>query len=177
MPSPSQPNPDPTIHGDVRVRIGAPQIWRVEFQRQDTVSEQEGHQEGRSGNPELGLGIQRWSHDTIGVQLSAKIEDVEMISSRIDCRLELSIIPVDKEREVDFDRELRYAAARVAPVIMYPYIRETIMGLSLKAGLEPVVMPVINVAALFDPEELDVSPFSEEDEESSKAELVDSNDQ
>lgn len=50
--------------------------------------------------------------------------------------------------------KLSEVAVRVGPVVVYPYLRETLSTLSTRAGMAPIVLPVMNVGAVFDPADL-----------------------
>lgn len=42
------------------------------------------------------------------------------------------------------DDECKIFAKKDAPAIIYPYIRETVSAMSLKAGIGPISLPIIN---------------------------------
>lgn len=45
----------------------------------------------------------------------------------------------------------RHVAARLAPVILYPFVRETIATTLQKAGLEGPMPPILDFRRVFDP--------------------------
>ena len=68
--------------------------------------------------------------------------------------------PVEKLRE-----EWRFFAAKVAPTVLYPYVRETLTTLALKSGLPALVVPIVNFAGVFDPADMALEVLEDPPEE------------
>ncbi|MBR9991200.1 MAG: hypothetical protein KFH98_15670 [Gemmatimonadetes bacterium] len=62
------------------------------------------------------------------------------------------------------DREeyWRLVAAQLAPVIAYPYARETLNSLAAKAGISGLILPVLNVGAIVPPSDISLAPIAEQ---------------
>ncbi len=58
----------------------------------------------------------------------------------------------------DLESSWRIVASRVAPSVLIPYIRETFSTLAQKAGLRNQVLPLINIGAMWQPEEIQLGP-------------------
>jgi len=67
------------------------------------------------------------------------------------------------------EEDWRFFAARVAPTVLYPYVRETLTTLALKAGLSALVVPIVNFSGVFDPADME---FEVVDDAAEKKEQV-----
>lgn len=50
----------------------------------------------------------------------------------------------------------REVASRIGPIVAFPFIRETIASLTSKSG-DPVVMAVVNVGSMFNPDDIKIA--------------------
>lgn len=60
------------------------------------------------------------------------------------------------------DEFARQVSARIAPTVAFPFIREMVVSLTGKSGGPPITLPVINVGALFKPEQLRIGTPAED---------------
>lgn len=98
------------------------------------------------------LGLGRPSGNELVVQMTFRFERLHGL------RLELTYgvhfrrtAPVEDE-----DRYWRDVATQVAPVVLYPYVRETVTALTSRAAVPPVILPIVNFKTLIDPASLDI---------------------
>lgn len=54
------------------------------------------------------------------------------------------------------------AAAHLAPIVLYPYIRETIQSLTLRSQSEVLILPVLSFQTVA-PDEIELPPLPDED--------------
>lgn len=149
---------NPLDLGGFHLQVGNPLLRLVHIKRGDEVQ-----QEGHEPPFHLTLGVSRLAAGRIVVDLTLKSEDSGMLEFEIGYRLAIEVVPdQDQKESFEYDRVLRDIAARIGPVVLYPYLRETLSSFSLKAGLTPLVLPVMNVGTLFDPETIELPPVDEE---------------
>jgi hypothetical protein len=126
------------------------------------------HASGRAWDPDsdsslsLSVGTTRPSRLEIIVQVSLEVDDGPVVRATVAYRLRLKV--TKDLADGDLEAFLRLTAARLAPVIAYPYIRETLHGLAMKSGL-PLVLPIANVGAMLNPDQVNVPPAPEEEDD------------
>jgi preprotein translocase subunit SecB len=86
-----------------------------------------------------------------------------MVSFEIRNVAKVSVAYVATFKDLDKDEEKpdmfwRQVAARLAPTVIFPYVRETISSMAMKSGLSQLNLPVLNVSVLFDPSTIDFAP-------------------
>lgn len=64
--------------------------------------------------------------------------------------IEVTVLGVFKKRSKDSELNIEQFAALNAHAIIYPFVREHISNLSLKAGIGVVMLPSVNFAAFFE---------------------------
>lgn len=147
----------------VEVRVSLPELWRLEFVRRDA--------RGSSTEANLPfsfeLGLNRFSHEQLGVELTVSTDESQPIYLVITYRAVFSAIVRD-ENGLDMEKEWRHIAAQLAPVVLFPFIRETVATTTMKSGLPPLLPPIINFRNVFDPDEVVVPHEPEEEKEAAK---------
>jgi len=121
----------------------------------------------------IGLGVGRPARDRLNVELSVAFETPGA------ARVEVTYLAQfrrasDAPAETPEEDYWRAIAAQVAPVVLYPYIRETINSLTGKAGIPSMILPVVNFRAMFDPAEIAIPSFDDEElqpQESAKSQI------
>lgn len=126
------------------VRISAPRLVALEFSFTGDALPDE------PLNVEFGLNLHRFGALELGVEFSVEIKDVPDLAARVAFRMIYSLVEGSPEAS-DPDLAFRLVAARMAPVAMYPFMREALVSVSQKALLEPLLLPVRNIGALWDP--------------------------
>ncbi|MCZ8203391.1 protein-export chaperone SecB [Gemmatimonas sp.] len=130
------------------LKVSPPELWQLSFTR---------HELSEAFSTEFppllfGLGLNRITSHSLGVELSIEIKDFKPLTLRASYRavfeLEDSVDPNDT------DQQLRFVAAQVGPSILYPFIRETVVSTVVKAGLPPLLPPVVNFRSVFDPNQI-----------------------
>jgi preprotein translocase subunit SecB len=143
-------------HSDAGVRLSAPELWRLEFTRNELIQDFKGE-----APPLLfGLGLNRLANNKIGVELSVEIKDFPPVSMTVSYRAVFELDRADSKGE-SFEKELKFVAAKLAPTALYPFLRETVAITLVKAGLPPLIAPVVNFASVFDADEVVLPPMSE----------------
>jgi preprotein translocase subunit SecB len=101
----------------------------------------------------LKLALLRPEENVLVADLSLTIDMPTVVSATITyrCVFRAAAAPVEEP-----NLYWRMVAARIAPAVAYPYIRETFGYLSLKAGHPQPLLPVMNVGAFFDPQTIDL---------------------
>ncbi len=144
---------DPIDLGDFRLMISDPELLRITFERnlESEVQSNQGEPADTSDVEfRLGFGAARTGDNAVTIELSVTTADGSPISFDITYRLTLTVEPIADDKPIGLEKVLPEVAARVGPVVMYPYIRETLASLSAKAGRKPFVLPVMNVGAIFE---------------------------
>lgn len=113
-------------------------------------------------NLELHLRVQRPKVDTVAVELVVESGESDGADFSISCRVAITVEPTSDD-ELDHDAVLRGVAARIGPVVVYPYIREFLSTLSQRSGMQPIVLPVMNIGLMFDPESVELPPVPQGD--------------
>ena len=154
MSLPRDAEPDLTDVGGIRIRASHPQLRQVQFEVLPTADP-----ESADNAMSLGLGVDRLGQWAVGIELTAQSEDDSPVVFSIAYRVVLTVEPVGNSGpDIDSDTTLKEVSARLGPVILYPYVRETLSSLSVKAGRKPLVLPVINAGMAFDPGEVELPP-------------------
>lgn len=97
------------------------------------------------------------SEYALGVEISAEISvKPPTVESTIVYRGVFSR-PADQPPKPRDDPFWKQVAARIAPITIYPYIRETFTGLAAKAGAHPALsLPIMNVGEMWKPEAIEI---------------------
>ena len=100
-----------------------------------------------------------WTEEgLLGVQFGLAVEIKETCNANIVFRGYFRR-PDGQEPKAREDPFWQTVAARLAPTMIYPYIRETFTSLALKAGAPTtLILPVINVGAIWKPDEVVITP-------------------
>jgi preprotein translocase subunit SecB len=156
--------------GGFSLRLGIPEIRRALFERIADQVEGEAEYEYR-----LDLSVNRSGRNRVVVELTAESHDSNAVEFRVTCRLGMEVHPVEEaDQDFDYDTVLRDVSVRIGPVVAYPYIRELISNLSQRSGIDPVVLPVMNMGAVFDPASMVLPPFTQPSSEN-ESEAVEEN--
>lgn len=142
-----------TEQTDVGLKLSAPELWQLSFTRNE-LSE-----EFTTEFPPIvfGLGLNRISPTSLGVELSLELNDFKPLSLRVTYRAVFEI--ADDKSPAEIEQQLRFVAAQIAPTVLYPFIRETVLTTALKAGLPPVLPPIVNFRSVFDPAQVTLPEF------------------
>jgi hypothetical protein len=148
--------PDPKSKNlDIGVDASPPKLHRLEF-----VHEEEPIPEGTQATIEYQLSVHRFSHLSIGVEFGASVQNVPGVAARAAFRMVFAIRPDSTDAD-DPERAFRSLAGRIAPVAMYPFIREALASAAVRAQLPELFLPIANVGALYDPDSIEI-PAAEE---------------
>ncbi|MCE5248576.1 MAG: protein-export chaperone SecB [Candidatus Polarisedimenticolia bacterium] len=147
---------------EMKCRILAPpELLALKFRRDESSPLPENGQM----SPELSfeLLVSRFAREDIGVTLELALRGVPGVDASTTFRVAFRV-PTGLAED-DLARDLRLMAAHTAPAMLYPFMRETLAGAFLKAGLPPFLAPVIDFRAMFDPSDVpipDAPPQSSE---------------
>lgn len=147
---------------DAGLKLSTPELWHLSFTRHE-LSEA-----FSSEFPPLlfGLGLNRISFRALGVELSVEIKDFAPLSLRATYRSVFELADSVDPHEVD--SQLRFVAAQLGPSALYPFIRETVVTTAQKAGLPPLLPPIVNFRSVFDPGQISLPEPSTTDNRSNE---------
>lgn len=108
----------------------------------------------------FGIGVGRPGADLLNVELTVSFEKPGA------ARVEMAYVAQfkrtrDLPRGKSDEEFWQTVASQVGPVVLYPFIRETATSLTTKAGLGPLLLPIVNFKALFEPKEIAIPPLAE----------------
>jgi preprotein translocase subunit SecB len=151
---------DPQAAGDIegfRIAVGPPRLVTLEFRAEPHESEPE-------SSFQMHLHAERTAEDTVKavMKLEVSTED-DSVAILVQYAVPVRVIPSDVSEDFNYELHLKDVVARVGPVVLYPYIRETVSSLTQKALLPPVILPVLNMGVIFDVDEVNLPPFNAED--------------
>lgn len=105
------------------------------------------------------LNVARLSPTEISVEFGAEVEGVRSVTAKCTYRALYRLRPGSPEEQQP-DVALRGVATRVAPVMLYPFVREALQNAASRAGLPELLMQIVNFSTMFSEFEL---PAVEED--------------
>jgi preprotein translocase subunit SecB len=136
--------------------MSAPEMWRFEWERRSPFTDCE---DDDSLPLSLGLGLSRPSHDHLIVELSVEVDTQQarfVVAYRSEWEIEDYITFSDTEGT------MRSIAGQLGPSALYPFIREAVTSASIKSGLPPITLPVINFREFFNLEDIQIPSWQEE---------------
>jgi len=132
---------------DASIRLVAgPELRILEVRKDDGAQE---IPEGFQVEFKLDLGLNRLGANVLGIELSMQIVNVPGVSIHVVYRSVFEIENPPAEPKA-LDGALRQIGGRVAPSLMYPFIREAIVSSLQRALLPTFVPPIVNFATVFD---------------------------
>jgi preprotein translocase subunit SecB len=133
------------------------QLHGVEFRKLGDWPLPKGHE----SNLEINFAVSavRFDEGQLGVEFGAIIHREDVVRLTIDYRLVFRVHAAETESE---DTLFREVASRIAPIVAYPYIRETVSSLFTKAGGPHLTLPVLNVGGMFSPDQIEVVSIQKE---------------
>lgn len=140
------------------VEITPPKLYLMEFSYDRTDLPE------RPFDISYTLGVHRFSLHRIGVQFGAEIAGVPDLTAKAIYRMIFTLRAGSPEAE---DPEAAFATliARMAPVAMYPFVREAFASMAQKALMPHLILPVQNIGSLWSLGEVEVPPPPEPLEE------------
>lgn len=98
----------------------------------------------------FGHSIEYRGTDEVKIEIQCSISD--------ESGLELSVVLVglfdiqweQHDEEWELPEDIRMLCEKNTLSILFPYLRSTISDISLKANIDPVILPTINIAALLE---------------------------
>lgn len=138
--------------------IGKPELWRLDFTLKDMPIESATPAEG---SVKINLRLYRLSRERLGVELSAQVEDIPSLHVNATYRAMFELEqPPESDREVE--NAVRNIGVQLGPRVLYPFVREVISDVTLRAGLSPFILPIVNLDELLKPEAIQVPSFPAE---------------
>lgn len=166
-----QPESGPGEVGPVRINPGNVELTSLQFERQRGGGAG-GEAEAESAEAEVSFEFKarRIAADAVlvGLAVDVKAPNVAAVSAAAQTVLTVS---VTEGADVNLETELAQIAARIGPVVIYPYLREVVADATRRAGLEPLTLPVYQVGNFFKvkPEDLRLPQAKPAAKRSSKA--------
>lgn len=104
---------------------------------------------------ELRIGLFRPSQTllTVAVTVTVQLEEPFEVQATYAGEFELD----EDVAEDDQERTLQICAAQLAPLVLYPYLRETVMNLTSRARGDTAVLPILSFATT-NPEDIKIPP-------------------
>lgn len=85
------------------------------------------------------------SDNTVEVSIYCKVSD----ESGLEIKVTMKGIFAITSNNADLD-DVRVLCERNTLAILFPYLRSAISDISLKANVEPIILPTVNIVALID---------------------------
>ena len=136
------------------LNLSPPELWRLEFSRREGIADGPA---ADTTSLNFKLGLSRLSVVRLGVELQVELIDAPGVEMKAAYRAVFEIDGAERPAE-DIERDLKVVAAHVAPSALYPFLRETLVTTAVKAGLPPVIAPIVNFRRVFDPKEIALPP-------------------
>jgi len=133
------------------VQITAPRLYRVEFVR-ESEDEIPVTAEGKIG---FVMNLTRRAPLRLGIEFGVNVKGVPGLVALALFRMECTLVEGSAEA-ADADTAFRHACARLAPTVMYPYVREALGSLGMKAQIPNFVLPIVNFGEVYDPAAIEV---------------------
>lgn len=130
----------------VSIQLESLALRSVEFERLGPLSP--GDDAALEANFSLQLG--RPTEHSLSVDLSVEVEHPGVMKASVTYTAvfaQTSFLPGDRDPAEVWTQ----FAARNAPLVLYPYVRETMTMLTTKSGLPPFVPPILDFSRVFDP--------------------------
>jgi hypothetical protein len=108
------------------------------------------------------LNVTRLSSTEIAVEFGLDVDGIPEISARCTFRAKYRLRPNSPE-EQNPEEALKGVATKLAPAMLYPFVREALQRSAVQAGLPAFLVPIVTFASMFDDFELPVTPPSAAD--------------
>jgi hypothetical protein len=143
------PRPNATLEGL--------ELLDVEFHRYNDWPTDGGEQSYKST---FTLGASSIQEGQLGVELGIRISEPELFDLEIRYRATFAAVtPISDDVADEFWRGV---ATRLAPVVIFPYVRESASAILGRSGNSGFHLPILNVGLMFDPAKV---RFEDADEE------------
>lgn len=124
-------------------------IQLIDVTVEELYFKKRGHKKPEDQELEFSLTVSRSDYDETEKMFSVKVEievEPEKESALKPYEMRLSIAGHFKVDEDHFPNDKIYTfAERNAPIILIPYIREQAYSLTVRAGVEPLIFPLVQV--------------------------------
>lgn len=141
----------PKRAGDGEVRISPPELRHFRFEKHDVAS---GEVPNAAPPVVFGLGLNRISESTLGVELSLEIREFAVCSVFVSYRAVFELVgPLTRAERKE---RLQVLATQLGPGTLYPFLREVVVSAAAKALLPPLVPPVVLFKEVFAAEQVQI---------------------
>jgi preprotein translocase subunit SecB len=145
------------------IRVSAPVLRSLEFRRK-TAETSSVVGEPPEVTVSFSISLKRISFDSLGIELGVTLVDHPRVEASAAYRAVFTIVEatpgVTSPGEVD--ARLAEIVRDVAPVALYPYIREAIGSASTRAGMDQLVLPIVDFRHFFAERQVAIPPVEEE---------------
>lgn len=140
---------------EVNILVSLPELWQFTFERHE-VDVNEDLLDPSNTQPILtfGIGLNRFSRERIGVEFQMEVSVQSLLTINIAYRA-IFDFEMEGASDEEIEREMR-SISRIGAQTLYPFIRESVVSLLQKAGMPPLVPPLINFQEMFNPDEIDI---------------------
>lgn len=148
---------------EVELRMTTPHLWRLQFEKKPKESPALAEPADMTKiEVHFGLQLARVSMNGLGVELSATVDGHPDATMEVAFRARYMLAGSWKDLAPDeLESRLGEIARGVAPAALYPYLREALGSASARAGIEPILLPIVDFRSFFASEEVEVPPASE----------------
>ncbi|HEX9939013.1 MAG TPA: hypothetical protein VGB15_17865 [Longimicrobium sp.] len=145
------------------VRITAPALASLHFDWEGSRATLE--QQEAPMQVEYVLNLSRFNRLAMGVGFGLHVVGIEGLTASAVFRMTAELDP-DSSEASEPETAFRQFAARIAPLAIYPFVREALASAAIRANLPSIVLPITNVGSVFTPDEIELpDPPSEENTE------------
>lgn len=138
------------------IQVSELKLWHLEFTREEGVKVEI----PSSTTLDFTLGIGRISLDTLVVDLSVTVKNITSVKAAATYRAHFKI-NVNSEDSSELEQSLKRVAAQTAPAILFPYLREAMSSVATKAGLNKLILPIVNFQNQFPIEDIELPKIEE----------------
>lgn len=135
------------------VHISPPELTQLEFKLGEAAG---GISSWRELQFELGLRLARLAIDRLGVELEIELKNTAAIACKAAYRATYTLDLSHPNDDRAIERELRNVVMQLGPTTLFPFLRETIATTVAKAGLPPLILPLINLRTMFEEAQIEI---------------------
>lgn len=145
---------------ELPIIMSSPKLWALRFSRTEAHDEAHDEPEAQKSPLSFNLGFARPARDQLGVEFTVELSHEGAADILVTYRADFKLEP-EEGQDVDYDAAFRQIGGSVAPAAIYPFMREVVASAASRAGLPPILLPVINFRHFFKPEDISVPSFVE----------------
>lgn len=120
----------------------------------DLLGDWPGTKKGLEVTTNFHLSAVRLGAGELGVEFRLEMRQEGVFETTVAYRMGFAVETPEGEVETEVFQRV---AARIAPIVAFPYIREMVTSLAAKSGAPaPIILPVLNVGGIFAPDGIQI---------------------